>query len=46
MHYAPTGGTWTAVPGTPMPLACTGWSLLSVNLGSATGLQAAFNNGA
>lgn len=46
MHYAATGGTWTAVPGVPMPAACTGWGMLSVNLGSATGLQAAFNNGA
>lgn len=45
MHYAPTGGTWTAVPGTPMQMACSGWAQLSVNLGSATGLQAAFNNG-
>ena len=46
MHYAPTGGTWTAVPGAPMALACSSWGLLSVNLGSAAGLQAAFNNGA
>ena len=46
MHYAPTGGTWTAVPGLPMQAACTGWGVLSVNLGSATGLLAAFNNGA
>ena len=46
MHYAPTGGTWTAVPGLPMPAACAGWDMLTVNLGSATGLQAAFNNGA
>lgn len=45
MHYAPTAGTWTAVPGTPMAAACAGWTLLTVNLGSATGLQAAFNNG-
>ena len=46
MHYAPNGGTWTAVPGLPMPSACAGWSVLTVNLGSATGLLAAFNNGA
>jgi chitodextrinase len=46
MHYAPTADTWTAVPGAPMAAACSGWGMLSVNLGSATGLQAAFNNGA
>ncbi|MES2324650.1 MAG: carbohydrate binding domain-containing protein [Pseudomonadota bacterium] len=46
MHYAPTGGTWTAVPGVAMPLACAGWGMLTINLGSATGLTAAFNNGA
>ncbi len=45
MHYAPTGGTWTTVPGTAMTAACSGWGMLTVNLGSATGLQAAFNNG-
>jgi hypothetical protein len=45
MHYAPTADTWTAVPGAPMAAACSGWGMLSVNLGSATGLQAAFNNG-
>lgn len=46
MHYSPTGGTWTAVPGVAMPAACVGWGMLTVNLGSATGLTAAFNNGA
>ncbi|MFL6660203.1 MAG: carbohydrate binding domain-containing protein, partial [Massilia sp.] len=46
MHYAPTAGTWTAVPGLAMPIACSGWGMLTVNLGSATALQAAFNNGA
>ena len=45
MHYSPTGGTWTAVPGTPMQPACAGWAVLTVNLGSASGLMAAFNNG-
>ncbi len=46
MHYAANGGTWTAVPGAPMQSACAGWGVLSVNLGGATGLLAAFNNGA
>jgi chitodextrinase len=45
LHYAPTGGTWTAVPGVAMTPACNGWTMLTVNLGSATGLTAAFNNG-
>lgn len=45
LHYAPTGGTWTAVPGVAMTLACTGWYRYTANLGSATGLSATFNNG-
>jgi glycosidase len=45
LHYAPSGGTWTTVPGTLMQPACTDWVKLTVDLGSATGLQAAFNNG-
>lgn len=46
IHYAPTGGTWTAVPGVAMQAACTGWMSSVINLGSATGMQAAFNNNA
>lgn len=45
IHYAPTGGTWTAVPGVLMASACTGWGRYTINLGSATGLTAVFNNG-
>lgn len=45
MHYSPTNGSWTAVPGTAMSAACSGWTRLTVNLGSASGLTAAFNNG-
>ncbi len=45
IHYSPTGGTWTTVPGVPMSPACTGWKVYSANLGSATGLTATFNNG-
>jgi chitodextrinase len=45
MHYAPTGGSWTAVPGVAMTLACTGWTTYTANLASATGLAATFNNG-
>ncbi|MWC27157.1 carbohydrate binding domain-containing protein [Paenibacillus sp. MMS18-CY102] len=46
IHYMPTGGTWTTVPGVAMnEVACTDWTLRTVNLGSATGMKAAFNNG-
>ena len=46
IHYAPTGGTWTTSPGVAMAAACSGWTASTVNLGSATGLQAVFNNNA
>jgi chitodextrinase len=45
IHYSPTGGTWTTVTGVAMLAACTGWTVYTANLGSATGLQAVFNNG-
>ncbi|MFC9244830.1 carbohydrate binding domain-containing protein [Streptomyces sp. NPDC057136] len=45
LHYQPAGGAWTAVPGVGMEAACTGWVKRSVDLGAATGMQAAFNNG-
>ncbi|MFI1377054.1 carbohydrate binding domain-containing protein [Streptomyces longwoodensis] len=45
LHYAPDGGSWTTVPGTRMQAACTDWVKLTVDLGSAAGLQATFNNG-
>ncbi|MFD0070142.1 carbohydrate binding domain-containing protein, partial [Streptomyces sp. NPDC127574] len=45
LHYAPTGGSWTTVPGIGMESACTGWWKKTVDLGSATSLKAAFNNG-
>ncbi|MFJ5848519.1 carbohydrate binding domain-containing protein [Streptomyces sp. NPDC092903] len=45
LHYRPTGGSWTAVPGVGMEPACTGWVKRSVDLGTATEMQAAFNNG-
>src|SRR5690349_13276876 len=44
IHYAPTGGAWTAVPGVAMTAACTGWYMRSIELGAATGLQVVFNN--
>lgn len=45
LHYQAEGGSWTAVPGVGMEAACTGWVKRSVDLGSATKMQAAFNNG-
>ncbi|GAA3217518.1 carbohydrate binding domain-containing protein [Actinocorallia longicatena] len=45
LHYQPSGGSWTAVPGVTMDAACTGWVRKDVDLGAATGLKAAFNNG-
>ncbi|MGW7647185.1 carbohydrate binding domain-containing protein [Streptomyces bobili] len=45
IHYQPTGGAWTAVPGAGMRPACTGWWKHEIDLGAATTLKAAFNNG-
>ncbi|GGL94045.1 alpha-amylase [Streptomyces fumigatiscleroticus] len=45
LHYSPDGGSWTTVPGTRMETACTDWVKLTVDLGSAAGLRATFNNG-
>lgn len=47
VHYAPDGGSWTAVPGVPMSAAgCEGWYTRTVALGTAGGMQVVFNNGA
>lgn len=45
LHYAPDGGSWTTAPGVRMETACTDWVKKTVDLGSATGLQATFNDG-
>ncbi|MEU6879533.1 carbohydrate binding domain-containing protein [Streptomyces sp. NPDC046712] len=45
LHYAPSGGAWTAVPGIGMEAACTGWWKRTVDLGTATTMSAVFNNG-
>ncbi len=45
IHYAPNGGSWTAVPGVAMNAACTGWKVKTLDLGAATGAQVTFNNG-
>ncbi|WP_244252850.1 carbohydrate binding domain-containing protein [Micromonospora antibiotica] len=46
IHYGVDGGSWTAVPGVAMEAACAGWRRRTVDLGTATGLTAAFNNNA
>lgn len=46
IHYRPAGGTWTVVPGVPMPAAeIAGYNKITINIGSATQLEACFNNG-
>ncbi|MFF4882214.1 carbohydrate binding domain-containing protein [Streptomyces nigra] len=45
LHYQPAGGSWTTVPGVGMQAACTGWWRKDVDLGTATSMKAAFNNG-
>ncbi|MFF8943615.1 carbohydrate binding domain-containing protein [Streptomyces sp. NPDC014864] len=45
LHWAPSGGAWTTVPGTRMASACTDWVKLTVDLGTATSWQATFNDG-
>ncbi|MFB9330295.1 carbohydrate binding domain-containing protein [Paenibacillus aurantiacus] len=46
LHYMPAGGSWTAVPGVAMnETACVEWVKKTVDLGSATSMKAAFNNG-
>ncbi|THF82266.1 hypothetical protein E6C55_07345 [Cohnella fermenti] len=46
-HYAPTGGTWTTSPGKAMTASTdySGYSVITVDLGTATSMQAVFNNG-
>ncbi|GIP09891.1 hypothetical protein J1TS5_20610 [Paenibacillus macerans] len=46
MHYRPEGGEWTAVPGVRMESSeAAGYSKLTVDIGTAQRLEAAFNNG-
>jgi len=46
IHYRPAGGTWTTSPGVPMPASeIAGYNKITINLGSATQLEACFNNG-
>ncbi|MWC30716.1 basic secretory protein-like protein [Paenibacillus sp. MMS18-CY102] len=46
IHYQVDGGSWTVAPGTAMANSeIAGYSKITINLGSAAGLTAAFNNG-
>ena len=44
IHYG-INGTWTVSPGVAMSVACTGWDVKTINLGTYTSLQVTFNNG-
>ncbi|GAA1973543.1 hypothetical protein GCM10009718_06820 [Isoptericola halotolerans] len=46
IHYRVGTGAWTEVPGVDMDAACTGWVARQVDLGGASDLTAAFNDGA
>jgi chitodextrinase len=46
IHYRPTGGAWTTLPGVPMTNSSySGFRVITLNIGTATGIEAAFNNG-
>lgn len=46
IHYRPAGGTWTTAPGVKMNDAeVSGYSKITINIGSATQLEACFNDG-
>ncbi|MEW9711370.1 family 14 glycosylhydrolase, partial [Paenibacillus sp. SI92] len=48
IHYRPAGGTWTTAPGTAMPVAeaaYPGYNKITINIGTASQLEAVFNNG-
>ncbi|UOE92155.1 carbohydrate binding domain-containing protein [Alkalihalobacillus sp. LMS39] len=46
IHYKPVGGSWTTAPGEAMsPSDKPGFSKITINVGDAEGIVAAFNNG-
>lgn len=46
IHYRPVGGTWTTAPGTAIPASeVNGYHKFVIDVGSASGLEAVFNNG-
>ncbi|MHA6529608.1 carbohydrate binding domain-containing protein [Paenibacillus sp. BAC0078] len=46
IHYRPAGGTWTTAPGVAIPVSeVPGYNKITINIGSASQLEACFNNG-
>lgn len=46
IHYRPVGGTWTTSPGVAIPVSdVAGYNKITINIGSASQLEACFNNG-
>ncbi|WP_281423175.1 carbohydrate binding domain-containing protein [Paenibacillus oenotherae] len=46
IHYRPIGGAWTTAPGVAIqPSEISGYNKITVDVGTATGLEAVFNNG-
>lgn len=46
IHYRPEGGAWTIAPGTAIAASeVAGYNKITINIGSATRLEACFNNG-
>ncbi len=45
IHYCPTGGSWTTVPGMAMTSYGNGYYSYTIDLGTATGATVCFNNG-
>ncbi len=47
IHYKPEGGTWTQAPGMKMvPSEIQGFQVVTIDIGNAERVEAAFNNGA
>ncbi|QMV43932.1 carbohydrate binding domain-containing protein [Cohnella cholangitidis] len=46
IHYRPAGGVWTTSPGVAIPASeVPGYNKITINIGSASQLEACFNNG-
>lgn len=46
IHYRAVGGTWTTAPGVAIPASeVAGYNKITINIGSASQLEACFNNG-
>ena len=46
IHYRPIGGVWTMAPGVSMSSSgYTGYSVITVSVGTSSGIESCFNNG-